>query len=93
LVFQAYAPHIGRAALDARTLAVPGFSLDRAIWLKTSYLWMMHRSNWGRSKAQEVVLGIWVARTWFENALTSAVLTSVQCKQHEVIVASNSRTA
>jgi hypothetical protein len=76
LVFQAFRPEIGSAAVSAGTLAVPGFGLDRATWIKPSFLWMMHRSAWGRAEGQEVTLGIYVARTWFEDALGQAVLSS-----------------
>ena len=76
LVFQAYRPEIGRAAVAAGTLAVPGFGLSRATWLKPGFLWMMRRSDWGRAEGQQVVLGIFVARAWFEEALGRAVLSS-----------------
>jgi hypothetical protein len=37
---------------------------------------MMHRSEWGTAEGQEVVLGIHVARSWFEAALGEALLSS-----------------
>jgi hypothetical protein len=76
LVFQAFRPEIGHTAAAAGTLAVPGFSLDRTTWIKPGFLWMMHRSNWGTAEGQEVVLGIHVSRSWFEQALGKAVLSS-----------------
>ncbi len=76
LVFQAFRPEIGRAAVAAGTLAVPGFELGRTTWIKPSFLWMMHRSDWGRAEGQEVVLGLHVARAWFEGALRQAALSS-----------------
>lgn len=76
LVFQAFSPAIARAAAAAGTLAVAGFALDRTTWIKPGFLWMMHRSDWGRAERQEVVLGIHVSRTWFEEALGQAVLSS-----------------
>lgn len=76
LVFQAYRPEIGRAAVAAGTLAVPGFALTRATWIKPGYLWMMHRSDWARSEGQEVVLGLVVARAWFEAVLGRAELST-----------------
>jgi hypothetical protein len=78
LVFQAFRPAIGRAAAAAGTLAVPGFELDRTTWIKPSFLWMMHRSDWGRAQGQDVVLGLQVDRTWFEGALGQAGLSSAR---------------
>lgn len=75
LVFQAFRPEIGRAAAAAGTLAVSGFRRDRATWIKPGFLWMMHRSEWGQAEGQEVILGVYVSRAWFEDALRQAELS------------------
>ena len=45
-------------------------------WIKPSFLWLMHRSNWGQKSGQERVLAVRVTRAGWEKALSSAVLTS-----------------
>jgi hypothetical protein len=45
-------------------------------WIKPSFLWLMHRSNWGQKSAQERVLCVRVGRSGWEKALSLACLTS-----------------
>ena len=45
-------------------------------WIKPSFLWLMHRSNWGQKSGQECVLAVRLTRTGWEKALSLAVLTS-----------------
>lgn len=45
-------------------------------WIKPSFLWLMHRSNWGRKAGQERVLAVRIRRAGWERALSLAVLTS-----------------
>jgi hypothetical protein len=45
-------------------------------WIKPNFLWMMYRSNWGRSQGQEVVLAIRLKRTFFDSLLKMAVPSS-----------------
>lgn len=52
VVYQAYAPAIADAALAAQRF-VPPFSFSRMTWIKPSFLWLMHRSNWGRKPGQD----------------------------------------
>jgi hypothetical protein len=75
ITYQAYAPNIGEAALDAQRF-VPPFSFNRMTWIKPSFLWLMHRSNWAQKSGQECVLAVRIKRTGWEKALSSAVLTS-----------------
>jgi hypothetical protein len=75
VVYQAYAPKIADAALDAQRF-VPPFSFHRMTWIKPSFLWLMHRSNWGQKSAQERVLAVRIKRSGWEKALSAAVLTS-----------------
>lgn len=75
VVYQAYAPAIADAALEAGRFVAP-FSMNRMTWIKPSFLWMMHRSNWGQKSGQERVLAVRITRAGWEQALSLAVLTS-----------------
>jgi hypothetical protein len=74
-VYQAYGEAIARPALAAGRF-VPPFSLNRMTWIKPSFLWMMHRSNWGQKSGQEFVLAVRITRSGWEEALAQAVLTA-----------------
>ena len=74
-IYQAYSPAIADAALKAGRF-VPPFSFHRMTWIKPSFLWLMHRSNWGQKSGQERVLAIRVKRSGWEKALSLAVTTS-----------------
>ena len=54
-VSQAYSDAIADAALTAGRFAPP-FSFGRMTWIKPSFVWLMHRSNWGLKRGQERVL-------------------------------------
>ena len=73
-IYQAYSPIIADAALEAGRF-VP-FSFHRMTWIKPSFLWLMHRSNWGQKSAQDRILCVRVKRSGWEKALSLAVLTS-----------------
>jgi hypothetical protein len=75
VIYQAYSSVIADAALKAGRF-VPPFSFHRMTWIKPSFLWLMHRSNWGHKSGQQRVLAIRLARTAWERALSLAVLTS-----------------
>ncbi|MEU6351858.1 DUF4291 domain-containing protein [Streptomyces sp. NPDC047072] len=75
VVYQAYAPAIADAALRAGRFVAP-FSFQRMTWIKPSFLWLMHRSNWARKPGQERVLAVRMTRRGWEEALSRAVLTS-----------------
>src|SRR5262245_41406357 len=74
-IYQAYSPAIADAALEAGRF-VPPFSFHRMTWIKPSFLWLMHRSNWGQKSGQQRVLCVRVKRSGWEKALSLAVLTS-----------------
>ena len=61
VIYQAYSPAIADAALKAGRF-VPPFSFHRMTWIKPSFLWLMHRSNWGQKGGQERVLAVRVSR-------------------------------
>lgn len=73
VVYQAYTGQIGKAAARQGTLAVPGFSFERMSWIKTGFLWMMYRSDWGSKPGQETILAIWIQRAAFDTLLHHAV--------------------
>ncbi|MEU1878066.1 DUF4291 domain-containing protein [Streptosporangium sp. NPDC020072] len=75
VVYQAYAPAIADAALRAGRFVAP-FSFHRMTWIKPSFLWLMHRSNWARKPGQERVLAVRMTRRGWEEALSQAVLTT-----------------
>ena len=75
VVYQAYSPAIGLFAI--RNGCFGGeFSYSRMSWIKPNFLWMMYRSNWGRSFGQEVVLAIRLRRSFFDSLLERAVPSS-----------------
>ncbi|MBZ3900107.1 DUF4291 domain-containing protein [Streptomyces griseiscabiei] len=75
VVYQAYAPAIADAALRAGRFVAP-FSFHRMTWIKPSFMWLMHRSNWARKPGQERVLAVRMTREGWEEALSRAVLTT-----------------
>ncbi|VTR96859.1 Uncharacterized protein OS=Sorangium cellulosum (strain So ce56) GN=sce8945 PE=4 SV=1: DUF4291 [Gemmata massiliana] len=75
VIYQAYSPQIAEPALDAQRF-VPPFSFQRMTWIKPSFLWLMHRSNWGQKSGQERVLAVRITRAGWEEALAAGVLTS-----------------
>ncbi|MEU2389358.1 DUF4291 domain-containing protein [Streptomyces sp. NPDC007369] len=74
-VYQAYGPAIAEPALRAGRF-VPPFSFGRMTWIKPSFLWLMHRSNWAAKPGQERVLAVRITREGWEEALARAVPTT-----------------
>ena len=52
-------------------------------WIKTNFLWMMHRSGWAGKPGQERVLAVRIARDGFDAILCRA-LTGQQERQRGV---------
>tara|TARA_R110002096_G_scaffold171490_1_gene344337 strand:- start:15106 stop:15699 length:594 start_codon:yes stop_codon:yes gene_type:complete len=75
VVYQAYSDAIADAALAAGRFVAP-FSFRRMTWIKPSFLWLMHRSQWGSKKGQEQILKIRIGRSGWDTALKLGVLTS-----------------
>ncbi|MER7758669.1 DUF4291 domain-containing protein [Streptomyces sp. NPDC097619] len=75
VVYQAYSPAIADAALRAGRFVEP-FSFHRMTWIKPSFLWLMHRSNWAGKPGQERILAVRITREGWEEALSRAVLTT-----------------
>lgn len=77
VVYQAYRPAIGYFA--ARSGYFGGeFSFTRMSWIKPGFLWLMHRSNWGRKLGQEVTLAVRMQRAGFDELLRLAVPSAYQ---------------
>jgi hypothetical protein len=75
IVYQAYRSSIGRFAVENGFFG-GDFSYSRMSWTKPNFLWMMYRSDWGRSEGQEVVLAIRLRRSFFDSILEKAVASS-----------------
>ena len=82
VVYQAYRPAIGDAAVAAQRFVAP-FSLNRMTWIKPSFLWMMHRSGWAAKPGQERVLAVRITRAGWEEALRNAVLTTPEPRVYD----------
>ncbi|WP_342374531.1 DUF4291 domain-containing protein [Myxococcus stipitatus] len=81
VMYQAYPDAIADVAVKAQTFRPP-FSTGRMTWIKPSFLWLMHRSNWGRKSGQERTLAVRIRRAGWVEALSAAVLTSFEPKAH-----------
>lgn len=74
-VYQAYRDAVAKPALEKQKFVEP-FSTKRMTWIKPSFGWMMHRSNWGLKHGQNNILAVQISRTGWEKALSLGVLTS-----------------
>jgi hypothetical protein len=81
VVYQAYSDAIADVAVKQQKFGPP-FSVGRMTWIKPSFLWLMHRSNWGRKSGQERTLAVRIKRSGWEEALGSAVLTGFEPRAH-----------
>ena len=79
VVYQAYSSTIADPALKAQRFVEP-FSFGRMTWIKPSFLWLMHRSNWGSKSGQERTLAVTISKAGWEAALSKAVLTAYDSK-------------
>lgn len=75
VMYQAYSDQIADAALEAGRFVAP-FSFNRMTWIKPSFRWLMHRSNWGQKRGQERTLRVRITRAGWDQALALGVLTS-----------------
>jgi hypothetical protein len=76
VVYQAYRLAIARHALEKQEFGGPEFSFSRMSWIKPNFLWMMYRSAWATAEGQEMVLGVRISRTFFEEILRATVWSS-----------------
>jgi Domain of unknown function (DUF4291) len=82
VVYQAYQPSIGLAAVADQRFGGGGFSLDRMSWIKPNFSWMMFRSGWGTKPGQDVVLAIWLRRAAFDAIVAQAVPSSYDAERY-----------
>ena len=75
VVYQAYSDRIADPALRAGRFVSP-FSSGRMTWIKPSFRWLMHRSNFGRKPGQERILAVRITRAGWEEALAAGALTT-----------------
>ena len=75
-VYQAYRPSIGRYVVEHGRFGGSEFGFSRMSWVKTNFLWMMHRSGWGMKENQEVTLALRLRRQFFDSILAEAVQSS-----------------
>ncbi|MCY1044758.1 DUF4291 domain-containing protein [Corallococcus sp. bb12-1] len=81
VLYQAYPDAIADVAVKQQKFGPP-FSVGRMTWIKPSFLWLMHRSNWGRKSGQERTLAVRIKRSGWEEALGAGVLTAYEPKAH-----------
>ena len=81
VMYQAYSEKIADLAVENQTFVKP-FSFNRMTWVKPSFLWLMHRSNWASKPNQQRVLAVHIERSGWEKALSLGVLTSPERQIH-----------
>lgn len=81
VVYQAYNDVIADRALEAGRFVAP-FSFHRMTWIKPSFLWLMHRSNWGQKRGQHRTLAIRIRLSGWTSALSQGVLTAPDPRIH-----------
>jgi hypothetical protein len=81
-VYQAFRPETVAVAVAKGTFG-KGFGLDRMTWIKPSFGWMLHRSQYATAKRQEAIARIKVRREGFDEILRAGVLTSFEGAAHE----------
>lgn len=77
VLYQAYNRQIADLAVRNQTFVSP-FSFNRMTWIKPSFCWLMHRSNWAQKRGQERTLRVRISRSGWEEALSLGVLTAPQ---------------
>jgi hypothetical protein len=73
-VYQAFRPSIVHYAVENGTFG-KGFGMNRMTWIKPSFGWMLHRSQYGTSHNQEAIARVRITRAGFDAILEEAVLT------------------
>jgi hypothetical protein len=84
VMYQAYSLQVAQPALQNQKFVSP-FSFNRMTWIKPSFLWLMHRSNWGTKSNQECILAVRITRSGWEEALSLGVLTSYESSVHRSV--------
>ncbi|MDR3036896.1 MAG: DUF4291 domain-containing protein [Coriobacteriales bacterium] len=71
-VYQAYHDRIADEVLRLGNFGTY-FKPGKTTWLKPTFLWMMHRCNWGARRGQSRILAIDIKRDGFDRILTETV--------------------
>lgn len=77
IVYQAYRPSIANYAIKYQHFG-GDFKLSRMSWIKPNFLWVMYRCGWATKDGQESVLAIRLKKTFFEEILSLAVVSSFE---------------
>jgi hypothetical protein len=80
-MYQAYTDAIADPAMENQKFVTP-FSFTRMTWIKPSFFWLMHRSNWAQKPQQNRILAVHIKRSGWEKALSLGVLTSPEKHIH-----------
>lgn len=86
VMYQAYGEQIAKPAFAQQTFVAP-FSFNRMTWIKPSFLWLMHRSQWGQKSNQNYILAVRITRAGWEEALSLGVLTAYEKSTHPNVTA------
>ena len=81
VMYQAYSDAIADPAIRDQRFQAP-FSFTRMTWIKPSFFWLMHRSNWAQKSNQTRILAVYIKRSAWEKALSLGVLTSPEKHIH-----------
>ena len=81
-VYQAYNDSIADSALRHKKFLSPPFKIERATWIKPSFLWMMYRSGWATKENQQRILAIDVTHQGFLWALENSCLSHFDSSIH-----------
>ncbi|CAM9165625.1 unnamed protein product [Ectocarpus fasciculatus] len=79
VLFRACCEHLGPHATETQCFrGSPCYEKDRTrmMWFDTSFLVSMRKSEWGTKKGREVVLAIWVKRSFIEECFGTAVCSN-----------------
>lgn len=82
VVYQAYRPETGLYALQHGRFGGPTYSFNRMSWIKPNFLWMMYRCGWATKPGQEMVLGLRIRRSFFDQIVASAVASTWHSTLH-----------
>ena len=74
-VYQAFQPSIALHAVRHQRFG-GDFSYQRMSWIKPNFLWMMYRSGWASKAGQERILAVQLPRSFFDELLRVAVVSS-----------------
>lgn len=83
VVYMAFNDAIANYAIEHQKLGGSYFSFNRMSWIKTNFLWMMHRSGWANKENQNRILAIWIKKTDFERILEQAAHSSYKPEIYE----------